>query len=720
MLPGGSDTMLYDDLLAKLGEIVDTPETRECHLIGADQKVQSKPKRKLRLPHKTCPYTQGCNAVLGITATRCDTCKGGKENLRGKAVKDCKQCGGSVKQQAHACPKCGFQFDIKHNVIVCTVCLADNLPNSSRCRFCGATLREPRENAKPSIRAPRPNRGPNQPHAAKPQTVIRADSKEHLYSVRAYASGKQYRCACLWVPSKESSLEPLKACCNRAECLELAHASRAAAEPRKRVDAEVKSLGSSASIGGALFCQHLRLVEQALRLEADGVQPVEGPLCRLPLREEALVELTKENVISEDKARELLDVASAFCNIRPVWPSKGAHSPFGSSEERSDVNKSAESLHGGQESAHDCRASLSREGGSPAAAKVEAESAGTSAALNESCKPEAHDSGYGEIILVTKTSALVPVPGRSSAVQYGHVALEQNFVACHVAKGSGCSEYNSKQSKSSKHCLHTRLLIWGLKGHPDFESLSKTLKAPKASVKPPKPRSGQEAPSSTSATTTPPLRTDQPTVNSHQNEWDSLPTPKKLQIFYLKLAVHLPPKLPPQLQQSLYARHICRPDCPPSCPSQWPRRFASVLSRCCFCNSELSEKSFENVVLLDDGGVIFDRKIILQTCTGFCKAAFPPVNWEETGCAVVYCNKLILSLKLIEWIRDADTRGLAPTSSILVLMRRWRQQASNAGVDLRRLPSEDDVALAYWATESKTTFVDRPFCREFRSFRTFV
>jgi hypothetical protein len=64
-------------------------------------------------------------------------------------------------------------------------------------------------------------------------------------------------------------------------------------------------------------------------------------------------------------------------------------------------------------------------------------------------------SEYGCAYLVTDSWALVPVEGRTSALQYGHVRVNQGsgLLYCHVAKGKSCSEFLQKGREGGKVLL---------------------------------------------------------------------------------------------------------------------------------------------------------------------------------------------------------------------------------------------------------------------------
>jgi hypothetical protein len=187
---------------------------------------------------------------------------------------------------------------------------------------------------------------------------------------------------------------------------------------------------------------------------------------------------------------------------------------------------------------------------------------------------------------------------------------------------------------------------------------------------------------------------------SISNEWKGLSLAKKRKILYLMIAVKIPRELPKSLFLEMQAKHFCRsppllPACPKSCPNAWPETFQSELEACVYCQGQLKEeKPIENAVLLDDSAILFRRRLILRSCLS-CRVAFPPVDWQETGCAPSFANRLILTLKLVKLIRTQDSKGCPPTTTIQSVLEMLPDQLPVG----ERFLKVRDVYLAFFGIE---------------------
>jgi hypothetical protein len=159
------------------------------------------------------------------------------------------------------------------------------------------------------------------------------------------------------------------------------------------------------------------------------------------------------------------------------------------------------------------------------------------------------------------------------------------------------------------------MVLWGLKGDSEFTEFFQLFRErrERKAFNDRSSSKNDELPKDSSDEVLKQLAGSISWLQIHQNEWDLLPSLKKLQIWFLLLDVKIPPKIPEKLRTWLQSRHVCTAACSSTCSSRWPTSFASKLDKCPFCqNTELGEKKFSNVVLLDDMGIFFDRKILVQ------------------------------------------------------------------------------------------------------------
>jgi hypothetical protein len=499
-------------------------------------------------------------------------------------------------------------------------------------------------------------------------------------------------------------------------------------------DTDRKAASDLSALGlDGLYCKHLQLVKDALELESSMVEmkselekgfSIKGPLGVLDLKKEVLTKLANDRVVSRKRAEALLKAATLFEGL---------------------AEQNGEGIAGSR---------AGRPAVEPDQANVEQElEAGFFTSLlngddedvlpvSPEAEPPSHEQSKGrmqKVYLVTSSYVMVPVEGRTSAVGYGHVEIQNDRHLCHVAKGGPCSEYSRRApTKGAKYCDHTLMALWGLKGDMwkdsarvesgilaarGEEQLERSRARVEEEAKVPKedqvdllgffgddllpPPEAFPAPPSTKPDPAPHPDLRSSASNEAEkplNEWGALPLSKKREILYLLTAVKIPRSLPKTLLLEMQARHFCRqppllPACSETCPNAWPKTFQTRLDTCPYCQGTLKEeKPIENAILLDEAAILHGRRLILKSCLR-CRVVFPPIDWQETGCAPPFANRLILTLKLVQKIRTQDSRGCPPTTTILSIFDTLSCQLPPG----ESVPKVRDVYLAFFGIEGGLT-----------------